>query len=104
MAEGRRVKVADVGEFTDGQARVVDVEGRTLALFNVEGTLYAMDNACAHRGGPLGEGDLEGRLVVCPWHAWRWDVTTGRNANNPAVTMACYPVRVEPDGIFVDLG
>lgn len=104
MAEGRLVKVADVGELTDGQARVVDVEGRTLALFNVEGTLYAMDNACAHRGGPLGEGDLEGPLIVCPWHGWRWDVTTGRNVNNPAVTMACYPVRVEPDGIFVELG
>lgn len=104
MAEGRLVRVADVGELTDGQARVVDVEGRTLALFNVEGTLYAMDNACAHRGGPLGEGDLEGPLIVCPWHGWRWDVTTGRNVNNPAVTMACYPVRVEPDGIFVELG
>jgi nitrite reductase (NADH) small subunit len=52
---------------------------------------------------PLGEGDREGRLVVCPWHAWRWDVTTGSNANNPAVKMACYPVRVESDGVYVEL-
>jgi nitrite reductase/ring-hydroxylating ferredoxin subunit len=103
MTDARRTKVADVGELADGQARVVDVAGRTLALFNVGGVFYALDNACAHRGGPLGEGDLEGRLVVCPWHAWRWDVTTGRNANNPAVTMTCYPVRVEPDGVFVEL-
>jgi nitrite reductase/ring-hydroxylating ferredoxin subunit len=103
MADAKRAKVADVGELADGQAMVVDVAGRTIALFNVGGTFYAMDNACAHRGGPLGEGDLEGRLVICPWHAWRWDVTTGRNANNPAVTMTCYPVRVEPGGIFLEL-
>lgn len=104
MSGGKQAKVAEVGELREGEARVVDVEGRTLALFNVGGTFYALDNACAHRGGPLGEGDLEGTLVVCPWHAWRWDVTTGRNANNPAVTMRGYPVRVAPDGIFVELG
>jgi nitrite reductase/ring-hydroxylating ferredoxin subunit len=104
MAGARRVKVANIDEVAEGQGRVVEAEGRTLALFNVEGSFYALDNACAHRGGPLGEGDLEGRVVVCPWHAWRWDVTTGRNANNPAVTMACYPVRVEADGVFIELG
>jgi len=103
MAVGKRVKVAEVGEVPEGEGRVVEADGRTLALFNVSGTFYALDNACAHRGGPLGEGDLDGRLVSCPWHAWRWDVTTGRNANNPAVSMACYPVHVEPAGIFVEL-
>ena len=54
-------------------------------------------------GGPLGEGDLEGRIVLCPWHAWRWDVTTGANANNPAVKMACFPVSVENGAVFVEL-
>ena len=103
MAVGKRVKVAEVGEVPEGEGRVVEADGRTLALFNVSGTFYALDNACAHRGGPLGEGDLDGRLVSCPWHAWRWDMTTGRNANNPAVTMACYPVHAEPAGIFVEL-
>jgi nitrite reductase (NADH) small subunit len=104
MTATRRVKVAEPGEVGEGQARVVEAEGRTLALFNVEGRFYALDNACAHRGGPLGEGDLEGRLVVCPWHAWRWDVTSGSNANNPAVRMASYPVRVDADGVYVELG
>src|SRR2546427_7356751 len=53
------------------------------SLFNVDGTYYAINNSCAHRGGPLGEGELDGRVVTCPWHAWRWDVTTGANINNP---------------------
>jgi nitrite reductase/ring-hydroxylating ferredoxin subunit len=103
MAEGS-VKVAQVSDVPEGQARVVEAAGRTLALFNVGGTFYALDNDCAHRGGPLGEGDLEGHIVVCPWHAWRWDVTTGANANNPAVKMTSYAVRVEGGSVFVDLG
>jgi nitrite reductase/ring-hydroxylating ferredoxin subunit len=103
MTGARRVKVAEPGELGEGQARVVEAEGRTLALFNVDGRFYALDNACAHRGGPLGEGDLEGRLVVCPWHGWRWDVTTGSNANNPAVKMAGYPVQVDSGGVYVEL-
>jgi nitrite reductase/ring-hydroxylating ferredoxin subunit len=98
-----RVRVAEVGEVPPGAARVVDVDGRALALCNVEGTFYALDNACPHRGGPLGEGDLEGCVLTCPWHAWRWDVTSGANVNNPALRLACFPVCVEGQGIFVDL-
>jgi nitrite reductase (NADH) small subunit len=99
----RRVRLAAVEDVPAGEGRVVEAEGKDLALFNVEGTFYAIENACAHRGGPLGEGDLEGRIVLCPWHAWRWDVTTGANANNPAVKMACFPVIVESGAVFVEL-
>jgi len=103
MVEARRVKVAAVGDLAAGEGKVVEVEGKTLALFNVDGVYYAINNSCAHRGGPLGEGELDGRVVTCPWHAWRWDVTTGANINNPAVEVACYPVRVERGMIFVEL-
>lgn len=103
MTPLRRVRVAAAGDVPAGESRVVEAAGRSLALFNVEGTLHAIDNACPHRGGPLGEGDVDGRLVSCPWHAWRWDVTTGANANNPAVRVACFPVTVEGDDVFVDL-
>jgi nitrite reductase/ring-hydroxylating ferredoxin subunit len=96
-------RVGSVGDLAAGEAVVVEAEGRSVALFNVDGTYYAIDNACPHRGGPLGEGDIEGRVVSCPWHAWRWDVSTGANVNNPAVRVACFPVRLEGDGIFVDL-
>jgi nitrite reductase/ring-hydroxylating ferredoxin subunit len=99
----KRARVGAVGDVTEGQGRVMEVEGRTLALFNVGGTFYAIDNACPHRGGPLGEGDVQDTIVICPWHAWRWDVTTGSNANNPAVKVACYPVSVEAGAVFVEL-
>jgi nitrite reductase (NADH) small subunit len=104
MSGPGKTRVAEAGDLADGQGRVVDVAGRTLAIFNVGGTFYAIDNVCPHRGGPLGEGDVEGAIVVCPWHGWRWDVTTGANANNPAVRVACYPVTVEQGAVFVSLG
>jgi nitrite reductase/ring-hydroxylating ferredoxin subunit len=96
-----RVAASDVRE---GEGRVVEAGGRTVAVFNVGGRYYAIDNTCPHRGGPLGEGDLDGRTVTCPWHAWRWDVTTGANVNNPAVRVACYPVSIDGDDLVIDLG
>jgi len=98
-----RVCVAQVADVPAGEGRVVEAQGKALALFNVAGTFYALDNACPHRGGPLGEGDLDGTAVLCPWHAWRWDVTTGANVNNPAVRVACFPVMVEAGSVYVEL-
>jgi nitrite reductase/ring-hydroxylating ferredoxin subunit len=99
----RRVLVGQTADVLVGEGRVVEVEGKAVALFNVDGAFYALDNDCAHRGGPLGEGDLEGTVVVCPWHAWRWDVTTGANVNNPAVKIPCFPVSVDGGRVFVEL-
>ena len=99
----RRVRVGQVTDLPAGEGRVVDAEGKALALFNVDGVFYALDNACSHRGGPLGEGEIEGAVVVCPWHAWRWDVKTGANVNNPAVRMACFPVSLDGGNVFVEL-
>lgn len=97
------IKVGTVSDVPAGEGRVVEAGGRVLAVFNVQGRFFAIDNACSHRGGPLGEGDVEDGVVTCPWHAWRWDVRTGANVNNPAVTLACFPVRVEGDALVVEV-
>ncbi len=96
-------KVGETADLKPGEARVVEAGGKTLALFNANGTYYALDNSCLHRGGPLGEGELEGTIVTCPWHGWRWDVSTGANTNNPAVKVSCFPVKVEGTSVFVEL-
>ncbi len=98
-----RVRVGRSSDVPAGEGRVVEAGGRSLALFNVDGAYYAIDNSCAHRGGPLGEGELNGTVVTCPWHGWRWDVKSGANANNPAVKMTCFPVSVEADDVFVEV-
>ena len=97
------VRVAKISEVPPGQGCVVQAGAKSLALFNVDGSYHVIDNTCPHRGGPMGDGELDGRLAICPWHGWRWDVTTGANANNPSVRIACYPTRIENGDVYVEL-
>lgn len=98
------VTVATVGDIAPGTGRTVDVNGIWIALFNVDGTFYAIDNACPHAGGPLGEGKLrEDGVVECPWHGWRFDVTTGLRVGNPNFEVPCCAVRVIDDQVQIAL-
>ncbi len=95
------VKVASTIEVTPGAGIVAEVSGQAIAVFNVDGTYYAIDNTCVHRGGPLGEGDLEGEDVSCPWHGWQYNVKTGACVNNPSASVKSYQVKVEGADIKV---
>lgn len=77
-------KVATKDEIPNGMGKQVVVAGRNVALFNVEGTYYAIDDTCPHRGAPLSEGTLEGAELTCPWHGARFDVTSGSVLCPPA--------------------
>ena len=96
------IKIAEVHDVAPGTGCVVNVAGRAIALFNVNGTFYALDNACTHRGGPLGAGRLDGTIVTCPWHANRFDVTTGRVVTG-VQSAATYAVHIHGDDVLVDL-
>lgn len=97
------VKVASTSELSPGSCITVHANGKALALSNVDGTFYAIDNLCAHHGGPLGEGTLEGTTITCPWHHWQYDVTTGEGRVNPQMKIDTYPVKVEGDGVMVEI-
>ncbi|HZO81824.1 MAG TPA: Rieske 2Fe-2S domain-containing protein [Candidatus Binataceae bacterium] len=96
------VKVARRDEIPDGSGKTVELGGRKIALFNAGGKFYAIDNTCRHRGGPLGEGDLYGTTVVCPWHGWEYDVTNGQSLDDSSVKVACFAVRVDGDDVLVE--
>jgi nitrite reductase (NADH) small subunit len=95
------VKVATLSELQEGSGKPVEVNGKAIALFNVGGQVYAIDNTCLHRGGPLGDGMLEGEVVTCPWHMWEYNVRTGEFVANPEIKVATYPVQVEGTDIKV---
>ncbi|MFQ5920142.1 MAG: Rieske (2Fe-2S) protein [Thermoplasmata archaeon] len=97
----REVTLARTDELRPGETRIVEREGLFLALYNVDGAFYATDNTCLHRGGPLGDGFLEGPLVTCPWHGWQYDVRTGRHEGGPALQVKTYPVVVEDGEVKV---
>jgi len=85
-------------------AREVVCEGRVIAVFNVNGTFYALDGVCPHQGGPLGRGLVEGCTVTCPWHGWQFDVRSGQHGFSPTIKQPRFEVRVEDDWILIDLG
>jgi nitrite reductase/ring-hydroxylating ferredoxin subunit len=97
-------RAAKSAEIPAGKIKDVQVNGTAVALANVGGKFYAINNSCLHRGGPLGQGALDGKIVTCPWHGWQYDVTTGKVAENASVGVACYPTEVRGDEVFVDIG
>jgi nitrite reductase (NADH) small subunit len=95
------VKVASVADIPPGTVLQVDVRGHRIALANVEGEFFAVDDTCPHRGGPLGMGFLDGMKLECPLHAWQFDLRSGEFAGDPAVRVATYQVRIEGGDVLV---
>ncbi len=98
------IRVANVSDVPPGRGTVVEVDGNEIAVFNVNGEVYAIFNTCTHRGGPLGEGTLLGKVVTCPWHGAQFDVTTGAVVSPPApADEPSYPTKVEDGGVWVQV-
>lgn len=95
------VKVCKTGDIPPDSGKTVEVKGQPVAVFNVDGSFYAISNTCLHRGGPLAEGELDGKIVTCPWHGWRYDVTSGVCQVNTAAVVEQFEVRIEGDDVFV---
>ena len=100
----KTIKIAQTSELSPGTGKVVQTEGRSIALFNVEGAFYAIENTCTHRGGPLGEGELKGDTVECPWHGAHFNVKTGTVTGPPAPTgVRSFPITVTGNDVFVEV-
>ena len=97
------IKVAEVADLQPGECKTVTAGNRELGLFNVGGKFYATDNTCPHRGGPLGEGMLEGNLITCPWHGWQFDVCTGGSPVIPSAKIDSFEVVVEGNDVKVKI-
>ena len=95
------VRAAAVSDIPPGTGKCVDVNGKEIALFNLDGKFHAIDNTCLHRGGPLGEGEIDGTTVTCPWHGWQYDVTTGTNLDDDTAQVARYEVKLEGGAVLV---
>ena len=98
------VCVAKAPDIPPGQIREIQLQGTTIALANVGGQFHAINNTCLHRGGPLGQGSLQGNVVTCPWHGWSVDVTSGKVTHNQTAKVACYLVELRGEDVYVDLG
>lgn len=100
MADHRLEGAAGLPE---GEMRVVDLPGCQVVLRNVGGNLIAIENACPHRGGPVGEGEIEGDTITCPWHGWSFNLNSGQSTMNPAAVVRLFPCRAEGDDVVIDV-
>jgi nitrite reductase (NADH) small subunit len=97
------VKICDRKDLPrSGDVKEMNAGGRPLCIANLNGVIHALDNECPHHGGPLGEGMLDGGKVVCPWHAWSFDVVTGKSAEEDE-RVRVFPVTTQADEVFVEV-
>lgn len=96
-------KLARVEDIPEGHAIVVmGPEGLSIALFKLNGEIFALENVCPHMGGPLGEGEIEDGYVTCPWHAWKFDIKDGACENMPGDDAKKIDVVVEDGNIYLN--
>ena len=97
------IKACAIGDIASGSAKVVEVQGQQIALFNVAGALHAIDDRCLHRGGSLGQGRLEGSVVTCPLHGWKFDVISGACITRRGMQTKSYAVSIEGNDVLLAL-
>jgi nitrite reductase/ring-hydroxylating ferredoxin subunit len=98
------LKAAGTQDILAGQGKKVNVGGKHIALFNIDGNYYAIDDTCTHKGGPLSEGEVSGSTITCPWHSATFDVKTGEVVSPPAaVGVFRYNVRVIGNDIEIEI-
>jgi len=98
------VKVTRIGDLAPGQAKRVEIAGRSLAIFNLDGRYHAIDDTCNHRGGPLSEGRVEEGVVICPWHGAKFRIATGELLGPPGRgPVRSYPSRVNGQDVEIEL-
>ncbi len=98
------IKIASTTDLAPGEAKCVEVAGKKIALFNLDGTFFAIDDTCTHRGGRLSEGEVSGEEVTCPWHGAVYNIKTGEVLGPPAPRgVASYAVRVQGSDVEVEV-
>jgi nitrite reductase/ring-hydroxylating ferredoxin subunit len=99
---GSLTQIGVSGDFPEGEGRVVTAARKPIAVFNVDGRLYAVNNICPHLGGPIGAGCIvEGTVVACPYHGMRFDLATGASADEFGHGLETYEIVVEDEKVFV---
>ena len=96
------VRAARTDEIPAGTIREFQVDGLTVAIANIGNKFYAINDTCLHRGGPLGQGQLQGVAVTCPWHGWQYDVTTGKLTMNPTIGVKTYLLEVRGEDLWIE--
>jgi nitrite reductase/ring-hydroxylating ferredoxin subunit len=105
------IEIVKVNQLPPGTMRSFPIEGKTVLIANIDGNYYAINNTCTHMGGDLSKGKLEGKIVTCPKHGARFDVTTGESISGPKIAFlklktkneTVYEVKVEGNSVKINI-
>ena len=86
----------------EGEAKEFNYAGKEICVARVNGSLFAMDNVCPHRGGPLAQGVIDEGKLICPWHGWQFEIATGKSVQVPDTGVVVYKLSVEGEDVFVE--
>jgi nitrite reductase/ring-hydroxylating ferredoxin subunit len=98
-----KYRVASVDKFPERQGLSVEVQGKSIAVFRLNGKFFAVDDACPHKGGSLHEGPVNEGVVSCPWHQWQFDLRTGVSPLNPLSKIETYRTWMEGNDIYIEI-
>ncbi len=96
-----KIFVCKALELSNNKGITIDVGDKTIALFSLDGQVFAIDDFCRHRGGHLGGGLLQGEIVICPLHGWRYNITNGKCLSHPKGDVLSYPVVIENENVYL---
>ncbi|MEK6839504.1 MAG: nitrite reductase small subunit NirD [Nanoarchaeota archaeon] len=97
------VRIASVDDVPEGGGMTAEVGGRMIALFNIGGEIYAIENTCPHQGGSLADGFIDGTTITCPNHDWKFDLETGQGIMPPSPGVKAYPVEIRDNDIYIEV-
>jgi nitrite reductase/ring-hydroxylating ferredoxin subunit len=103
VTTSRFIRALGVADLPPGGGTPVEIEGRLLAIFNVDGQFHAIDNECPHRGASLADGALSGPVLTCPLHRWQFDLRDGKNPLTPDLGVRLYAVEVRDGAVWIDV-
>lgn len=102
--ETTSVKVGKISEIGPGERKIIEIDGTFVAIFNVGGTFYAIEDVCSHDDGPVAEGELDGFAIECPRHGARFDIRDGKVLRFPAITpIRSFKIAAEGEDLVLDL-
>ena len=101
---GCSIRLIEAANVAPGESEHILTDRRSIAIFNIEGTFHAIEGLCPHAGAPLADGYLEGTVVICPWHAWRFDLEDGRCPLVPGARLHVYRVHESNGWLWTELG
>lgn len=98
------IRIASTNDCPPGASVELVAEGRVIALVHIDGQFHALDGVCPHQGGPLGQGQVSGCILTCPWHGWQFDVPSGQSQLSQTIRQRTYSVKVQHGDVYVEVG